>query len=294
MLNRRMGHRNPRALQQLADKDQSVVRFNRNIDSGDCEVCSAGNSKKSGHPPSDRTRAQTRLEIVHADAWVKRSVESYSGCRSAVMFTDDQSRMRWGFPIKSKDATAAGLHLAQEVADPAGLCIGKLHCDGGAEFKGRFQELCVLLGIIIETNAPYIAEGNAIAERGFGTIMGTTCRLLLGAPHLPRRLWAGAFKAAIYIKNRTPTDVVDGKAPLELWEDAPLGSMQYIHEWGPLAFNHKGARLRPNNLAARAKKMHLVGYDTKRRSYTLWDPAEPLKITNSAEVSFREKETRDK
>ena len=39
--------------------------------------------------------------------------------------------------------------------------------------------------------------------------------------------------------------------------------------------------------------MHLVGYNTKSRSYRLWDPAEPLKVTNSAEVSFREKETRD-
>ena len=128
MLNRRMGHRNPRALQQLADKDQSVVRFNRNIDSGDCEVCSAGNSKKSSHPPSDRSHAQTRHEIVHADVWGKHSVASYSGCQSAVMFTDDHSRMRWGVPIKTKDATAEGLHaLVQEVADPAGLCIGKVH-----------------------------------------------------------------------------------------------------------------------------------------------------------------------
>ena len=39
--------------------------------------------------------------------------------------------------------------------------------------------------------------------------------------------------------------------------------------------------------------MHLIGYNTKSRSYRLWDPAEPLKITNSSEVSFREKETRD-
>ena len=71
--------------------------------------------------------------------------------------------------------------------------FGKIHCDGGAEFKGRFQELCVSFGIIIETNVPYIPEGNAIAELGFGTIMGTTRRLLLGAPHLPGRLWAEAF-----------------------------------------------------------------------------------------------------
>ena len=79
------------------------------------------------------------------------------------------------------------------------------------------DRLCVSLGIIIETNAPYIPEGNAIAEHGFGTIMGTTRRLLLGAPHLPGRLWAEAFKAAVYTKTRTPTDVLDGKVPLEVW-----------------------------------------------------------------------------
>ena len=52
------------------------------------------------------------------------------------------------------------------------------------EFKGRFQALCESLGIIIETNAPYIPKGNAIAERGFGTIIVTARRLLLGASHL--------------------------------------------------------------------------------------------------------------
>ena len=107
--------------------------------------------------------------------------------------------MRWGVPIKTKGATAEGLHaLAQEVSDPTGLCMGKIHCDGGAEFKGRFQELCVSFGIIIETNAPYIPEGNAIAERVFGTIIGTTHRLLLGAPHLSGRLWAEALSREIH------------------------------------------------------------------------------------------------
>ena len=90
--------------------------------------------------------------------------------------------------------------------------------------------------------------------------MGTTRRLLLGAPHLPGRLWAEAFKAAIYIKNRTPTDVLDGKAPLEVWEHKPLGNLPHIHEWGLLAFKRGETRFRPNKLAARAKKMHLVGY----------------------------------
>ena len=132
------------------------------------------------------------------------------------MFTHDNSHMRWGAPIKTTAPAAEGLHaLVQEVADPAGVCIGKIHCDGGAEFKERFQELCVSLGIIIETTAPYVLEGNPIAERGFGPIIGTVRRLVSEASHIPYRLWADAFIAAIHIKNRTPTDVFDGKAPLE-------------------------------------------------------------------------------
>ena len=186
------------------------------------------------------------------------------------MFTDDHSRMRWGVPIKTEDATAEALHaLVQEVADPAGLCIENIRCDRGPEFTGRFQALCVSLGIVIETNAPYIPEGNAIAERGLGTIMVTTRRLLLGTPHLPGRLWVEAFKATIYIKNRTPTDVLEGKASLDVWEDKPLGNMQHIHDWGALAFKQEKARFRPNKMAARVKKMHPVGYNTKRRSYRL-------------------------
>ena len=66
-----------------------------------------------------------------------------------------------------------------------------------------------------------------------------------------------------------------------------------MHEWGALAFKHVEARFRSNKLASRAKKLHLVGYNTKNKTYRLLDLAEPLKITNSAEVSFREKETRD-
>ena len=90
-----------------------------------------------------------------------------------------------------------------------------------------------------------------------------------------------------------PTDVLDGKAPLEVWEDKKLGNLLHMREWGALAVKHVEAQFWSNKLAARAKKLHLVGYNTKNKTYRLWDLAEPLKITNSAEVFFREKETRD-
>ena len=39
--------------------------------------------------------------------------------------------MRWGVPIKSKDEAAEALQtIVQDVADPEGLCIVKVNCDG--------------------------------------------------------------------------------------------------------------------------------------------------------------------
>ncbi len=293
MWHRRMGHCNPRALQQLASKEHSGVKFDQNIESGDCEVCAVGNSKKSSHPPANRPRAGTRLEHLHVDTW-SHSVKSLGGHKGAVMFTCDNTRMRFGFPIKSKDAAAEALEtVVKEEADPEGLCVTTLHCDGGGEFKGRFAALAESLGIKIETNAPYMPQGNAVAERGFGTVAAITRRLLLGAPHLPESLWAEAFQYAIYILNRTPTDVLGGKAPLEVWDNKPLGSLHHIREFGSVCFKHVEAGDRPNKLAARAEKMFLVGVNPKSRSWRLWSHRDKFKITNSAEVSIREKAPRD-
>ena len=124
---RRIGHCNSRALQQLADKDNSCVKFNGNIESGYCEVCFIANSEKSSHPVIDRLRAQTRLEIVHADVWGKHSVESCRGYQSEVMFTGDKSRMTWRVPIKKYETAEVLQVLVQEVADPEGICSGKAY-----------------------------------------------------------------------------------------------------------------------------------------------------------------------
>ena len=96
--------------------------------------------------------------------------------------------MRWVVLIRTKDEAADALkQVVQDVVDLEGTCIGKIRCDGGGEFEGRFQAPAEALVIPIETNAPYIPQGNPIAECGFGTIIGVTRSLLLGAPHLPEK-----------------------------------------------------------------------------------------------------------
>lgn len=52
-----------------------------------------------------------------------------------------RSRMRWSVPIQPKDEVAQALRMAiQDVANPEGICIGKLHGrDGGGDFSGKVQ-----------------------------------------------------------------------------------------------------------------------------------------------------------
>ncbi|CAB1097980.1 unnamed protein product [Ectocarpus sp. CCAP 1310/34] len=139
--------------------------------------------------------------------WTRQRPPGIRGCSSTppirdmhfAMFTDDKSRMRWGIPLKTKDEVTVALEtLIKEVADAEGICIGKIHCDGAVDFKGRFLAMCRSIGIAVETSPPYVPQGNAVAERGFGTVIGAARSLMLGAPHLPRQLWAEAVKAAIY------------------------------------------------------------------------------------------------
>ena len=82
-------------VRKLAQKPITGVKFNRNIEAGDCEVRAISKSRKSAHPPSDRTRSNTRLALVHVDLWGKHLVESYGGYQSLAIFTDDMSRMTW-------------------------------------------------------------------------------------------------------------------------------------------------------------------------------------------------------
>ena len=96
--------------------------------------------------------------------------------------------MRWAV-ICTKDEAADALNqVIHDVADPEGVCIGKIRCDGGDEFKRKLQALAESLGIPIDNIPPYIPRSKLIAELDFGPIIGSTRSLLLRALHFPEKL----------------------------------------------------------------------------------------------------------
>ena len=184
--------------------------------------------------------------------------------------------------MTTKDRVAEALQsIVKEVADPKGLCIGTLRTGEDGEFKGRFAELATSLAIEIETSPPYVPQGNSIAERGFGTIIGAIRIFPTAAPHLPDQLWGGAVMTAVYLCNRTPTAVLGGKAPLELWNHVPLGSLKHDQDGGCAAYMHIETRYRSTKLTPRAKKYFLIGCNSHNRTWRLWDPMNETRITLS-------------
>lgn len=69
-------------------------------------------------------------------------------------------------------------------------------------------------------------------------ILGVAPSVLLGDPHLPNQLWAEAFKAGVYTETFPSTGVLDGKTPLEVLEDIPIGRIKHMHERECLAFKN--------------------------------------------------------
>ena len=132
---------------------------------------------------------------------------------------------------------------------------------------GKFLSYCQSLGIKIETNPPHIPQGNAIAERGFGSIFGSTRKLLLGAPHLltscGRKPSKPPFTCTIG-RRRT-----SWAAKLLSRYGRTNRNLLHIREWGTLAFKRVEQPDRVHKLAPRAVKMHLVGFNTKSKSYRL-------------------------
>ncbi|GBE79025.1 hypothetical protein SCP_0202220 [Sparassis crispa] len=105
--------------------------------------------------------------------------------------------------------------------------------------------------------APYSPSQNGVSERLNRTLLGLA-RAMIYARDLPRYLWAEAIAHAVYIKNRSPTQVLNGATPEEKW-NGTKPNISYLQEFdSPVWVLTEDATL--SKLAPRANKYIFVGY----------------------------------
>ena len=87
--------------------------------------------------------------------------------------------------------------------------------------------------------------------------------------NLDKTLWAKIANTVIYLKNRSPTTMLQGKTPHKAWYGQKL-DLSYLQILGCRAHLHVPKETR-KKLDSHTKRCILVGYN-RTDIYKLWDP----------------------
>lgn len=136
--------------------------------------------------------------------------------------------------------------------------------DNGLEFvSGDMKSFLRNKRIKFETSAPYVKEGNGIAERAYRILCDSSRALLFGADLTSKErhhLWAEAVMTACYLRNRVPCKRSGNKTPYELWfGEKP--DVSHLRVFGSPAYVHVPSAKQKHKFSRRSHKCVFVGYE---------------------------------
>ena len=104
---------------------------------------------------------------------------------------------------------------------------------------------------------------------------------------LHQNFWAEAISTAAYLRNRSPTSVVEGMTPHEAWYGRKP-RVEHLRVFGCTAYVHVSKDER-GKLDSKTKKCTLLGYGSVRKGYRVFDQL-TWKVSYSRNVKFDERE----
>ena len=161
-----------------------------------------------------------------------------------------------------------------------GIRIRAFMTDGERSLGNIIKSYCAEEGIVFQETVPGTPEQNGFSERAGGVIILIARRLIKDA-NLPKNLWPEAMRAAVYILNRTPTELPNHQVIIP-WVEAmaatlpegsplPRANLANLRLYGCLAYvrNRKIPNL--DKMEPRAEIGYLVGY-TASNIWRVWFP----------------------
>jgi hypothetical protein len=160
-----------------------------------------------------------------------------------------------------------------------------LRKDNGREFYGNeFEELCKKCSIARKNTTPYTPRQNGVAERMNKTLM-EKARCMLNGVGIGQEFWVEVVGTACYLVNRSPSSVLNGKTPQEVWTGKEP-SLTHLKVFGCDAYVHVPKENR-SKLDKKAEKCIFIAYKDGLKGYKLWN-LETKKVVYSRDVVFRE------
>jgi len=232
-----------------------------------CSACQLGKSHKlSLHLPVNKSTSV--LQLIFADVYGPSPFLSSDGHKYLLVFIDDFSGFTWCYPIFLKsDVANVFLQFRLLVERQFDTKIKAIQTDGGGEFQ-PLSSICAQLGIIHRLATPHTHEQQGKVERKHRHIVETALSIMAHSS-TPSKFWHFAFETAVYLINRLPTPINNGKSPFELIFHSTLDYL-FLKTFGCLCFPY----LRPYNkhkVTYRSQPCIFLGYNTKHRAYRCFD-----------------------
>ena len=263
----RLAHLNERDVARLQEKAEGMTILPQKGRTAQCEACVLGKQHKRPSRQPQEHKATKRGQRIHADLGGGGSSLSIGGNRYFIILTDDLTRRRWMFPLRTKDEALSKVREIVNTLRNQGLSVEYFRSDDGGEFRGM-QSYFKEQGIQWETSAPYAQQQNGVAERSNRTILEKARTMLIHA-NLSKSHWAEALNTAIYLANRTPTSSLpDHKTPYEAWHGRKP-DMQHLRVFGCTVWvlDHKPK----GKMDPRGWKGTFMGYGNGKNQYRVWN-----------------------
>src|SRR3984885_5411233 len=234
-----------------------------------CAACAKGKATRASFPASKSGHADKILGLVHSDLWGPAPVQTITGTRYVITFTDDKSRWVWVAFLKRKsEAFTAFKEWLIFAEKQTGQQLYIFRTDNGGKFLTKeWRQMLKDRGIHHETTSPYTPEQNGDAERQNRSIFDRVRTILIDAG-LPLSLFAEAVNYIVYTKNRNSTSALTNTTPYEVRFNKkpdisrlrPFSCNAYVYDHSP---NRK-------KLLPRAYEGVFVGYADSQKAYWIY------------------------
>ena len=228
----RMGHLNIKDLLKGRQSEViSGIKIKNFEKMSKCEVCIRGKMTQKPFPKKSERKTEL-LESIDSDICEPMRTESLGKARYFVTFIDNFSRWCVIKTIRNKNEVfQAFKEFKIFVERQTGGNIKSIHTDNGREYLNReFDEFLKKNGIAHRLTVTHTPQQNGIAERKNRTLV-EMARCLLIQSNLSPSFWGEAINTANYIRNRCPTNSLNGKTPFEMWT-GKIPYVGYFREFG--------------------------------------------------------------
>ncbi|KAH3901560.1 uncharacterized protein SCDLUD_001322 [Saccharomycodes ludwigii] len=288
-----LGHVNVKDLQR-SFKSGCLVGINyddidwSNVNSFGCVTCMQGKSRYKNHIIGSRAIAQQYYEVgeyFHSDLFGSVSNIKKGYYHSFISFTDEKSKFKFVYGLKSKSAEAILKVLkvfVPYVEKHLGKSIKYIQTDNGLEYKNRLvMEYLRKFGIKLLNNTAGDSRGNGVAERLNLTLLNDA-RTLMGNTNLPRHLWFYAVLFSCYVRNGIIAASNDtGCSPRELMS-IPKLNVAKILPFGSHVILHHPTH---DKIEKRGLDAYVLAPSESSFGYLVWVPS-LMRIVDSSSISL--------